>query len=216
MISSFTACGAAWNETDALDALVQAYPDFLKGHDNDSLFWKDGTVSPIRDAWVEKTFDQRVRDASILDQFHLEYPTGRLVRNPDVNVDPGRFRNESFFQKMYGDCRKGTVASHMKTIIWLPKTWGKEVKVTNVNNVAGQLTLVSEEIDMLPAAIKSAAYPIAGVLSCRPVADTGKMSMHSYGAAIDLNIQYSDYWFWQKRSGSVVYRNRMPQRLTRN
>ena len=213
LISSFTFCGAAWNETDALDALVQAYPDFLKGHDNNRLFWNDGTIPLVRDAEAKKTFEQRVKRASILDQFHLEYPTGSLVKSPDVNEDPDRFRNEAFFQKMYGDCRNGSVDAHMTTIIWLPKTWGKKIKVTNVNNVAGQLTLVSDEIDNLPAALKSAAYPIAGVLSCRPVADTGKMSMHSYGAAIDLNLQYSDYWFWQKNSESVVYRNRMPQQI---
>ena len=43
--------------------------------------------------------------------------------------------------------------------------------------------------------------------SCRPVADTGKMSMHGYGAAIDLNDDFSDYWLWQKKTDP----NSLPQ-----
>ena len=68
-------------------------------------------------------------------------------------------------------------------------------------------------LDALPAAIKHAAYPIAGVYSCRPVKDTGRLSMHSYAAAIDLNVTRSDYWLWQKKSGAIPYRNRMPQEI---
>jgi len=45
------------------------------------------------------------------------------------------------------------------------------------------------------------------------VADTGKMSMHSYGAAIDLNLAVSDYWFWQKHVSKIAYRNRMPAEI---
>jgi hypothetical protein len=55
------------------------------------------------------------------------------------------------------------------------------------------LEALSGEIDALPDAIRHAAYPTAGVLSCRPVADTGRMSMHGYAAAIDLNVKISDY-----------------------
>ena len=62
-----------------------------------------------------------------------------------------------------------------------------------MNGVADRLREVSAGIDGLDPTIRSAAYPIAGVLSCRPVADTGKMSMHGYAAAIDLNLKYSDY-----------------------
>ncbi len=110
---------------------------------------------------------QLLRHASILDQFHRAYPRGRLASPPTVNDDPGRFRDEAFFNKMYGDCRKGQVP-HMVPITWLPKTWGKRIYVTSVNGVARKLQAVSAEIDGLPANIKRAAYPIAGIYSCRP------------------------------------------------
>jgi D-alanyl-D-alanine carboxypeptidase len=200
----------------ALDSLVRAYPDRLKGHDAERLYWRDGTVMPVSDGRTVKSFDERLRDASILDQLRLPYPRGPLTAPPAVDDDPGRFRNEAFFLKMYGDCRRGEVQSRLASVVWLPKSWGRSVAVTAVNGVADRLRAVSAEIDELPEAVKRAAYPIAGVLSCRPVADTGRLSMHAYAAAIDLNIAFSDYWLWRpgaRRGGPIRYRNRMPQAI---
>ena len=202
----------ARSTTAILDALVAAYPQIVR-HDGHSIYWKDGTRMAVSDGKEHKSFNELLRHASILDQFHRAYPRGRLAHPPTVNDDPGRFRDEAFFNKMYGDCRKGQVKPHMVPITWLPKTWGKRVYVTSVNGVARKLQAVSAEIDRLPASIKRSAYPIAGVYSCRPVRDTGKLSMHSYGAAIDLNVKISDYWLWHKKANPIPYRNRMPQEI---
>jgi D-alanyl-D-alanine carboxypeptidase len=199
--------------SEALDQLVAAYPAALERHDGASIFWRDGMVMPATDGVKDKSFDQLLKQPSILDQFALPYATGRLTAPPPVNIDPGRFRNEAFFRKLYGDCRKGDVERNLVAITWLPKTWGKVVRVTRAQGVAERLKDVSAEIDALPASVSSAAYPIAGVLACRPVADTGRMSMHGYAAAIDLNLQFSDYWLWQKKADPISYRNRMPQEI---
>ena len=38
--------------------------------------------------------------------------------------------------------------------------------------------------------------------------------MHGYAAAIDLNLDYSDYWLWNARSSvSIPYKNRFPQQI---
>jgi hypothetical protein len=197
----------------ALDWLVAAYPGVLARHDGERLYWKDGTVMPVSDGSSGKSFDQLLRSASILDQLLLTYRPGRPAGPPDMNDDPGRFRNEAFLQKLYGDCRKGEVDRHMVALTWLPKSWGKVVRATSAEGVADRLKAISAEIDALPPAISRAAYPIEGILSCRPVADTGKMSMHAYGAAIDLNLKVSDYWLWQKKTDPIPYRNRMPQEI---
>jgi hypothetical protein len=198
---------------DVLDALVAAYPDALAGHDGTSILWKDGTAMPAFDGIPDKSFDQLLRNASILDQFRLRYPRGRLTRPPAHNHDPGRFRNEAFFNKMYGDCRKDEVRRHLVPIVWLPRTWGRRIYVTRVNGVARRLQAVSAEIDALPLNIKRTAFPIAGVWACRNVADTGRPSVHSYAAAIDLNTAYGDYWYWHDRTDPIAYRNRMPQAI---
>lgn len=197
---------------ELLGRLVRAYPDALSGHDDKSITWRDGTVMSADDGVAEKSFEQLLRNASILDQMRLAYPAGPSAP-PAVDVDPGRFRNEAFFKKMYGDCHAGEVKRNLVTIIWLPRSWGKPVQVSRVNGVADRLKEVSAAIDALDPAVRAVAFPIAGVLSCRPVADTGKMSMHGYAAAIDLNLKYSDYWLWAGKSKTIPYRNRMPQQI---
>src|SRR5882757_4464269 len=200
------------SRSELLDRLVRAYPDALSGHDDRTVTWRDGTIMPVDDGVADKPFDQLLRNASLLDQMRLPYPAGAAAQ-PTLNVDPGRFRNEPFFRKMYGDCNAGEVRRNLVTIIWLPRSWGKPVQVTRVNGVAERLKQVSAEIDALDPALRAAASPIAGVLSCRPVADTGRMSMHGYAAAIDLNLTYSDYWLWAGKAKTIPYRNRMPQQI---
>ncbi|WP_246669346.1 MULTISPECIES: M15 family metallopeptidase [unclassified Bradyrhizobium] len=202
----------AESKTESLDRLVRAYPDALSGHDEKHIFWRDGTVMLADDGVGQKSFDDLLRKASIMDQLSLSYPRGNSSP-PAPNADPGRFRNEAFFKKMYGDCNAGEVKKNLVTITWLPRSWGKPVQVTQVNGIADRLREVSGEIDELKPEIKAAAYPIAGVLSCRPVADTGKMSMHGYAAAIDLNLKYSDYWLWSGKAKTIPYKNRMPQEI---
>ena len=123
---------------------------------------------------------------------------------------------------MYGDCNTGEVKRNLVTITWLPKSWGKPVQVTRVNGVAERLKQVSAEIDALDPALRAAAFPIAGVLSCRAVADTGRLSMHGYAAAIDLNLKVSDYWLWAAKgqgkgdgkAKAIPYKNRMPREIS--
>ncbi len=203
----------AQSPSAALDALVVAYPQALVRHDDTYIYWRDGTRMPVSDARPRKSFEALLRHASILDQFLQPYPRGRLLRHPPVNDDPGRFRNEAFFDKLYGDCRRGEVRRHLVSIVWLPHTWGRRIVVTRLNGVARRLQAISNEIDALPENIKRAAYPIGGTYVCRAVADTDKPSVHSYGAAIDLNTSYSDYWFWHRNEHPVRYHNRMPQQI---
>jgi hypothetical protein len=197
---------------ELLDRLVRAYPDALSGHDDRTITWRDGTVMPADDGVADKPFEQMLRNASVLDQMRLPYPAG-ASGPPAQNVDPGRFRNEAFFKKMYGDCTAGEVKRNLVTITWLPRSWGKPVQVTRVNGIAARLKQVSAEIEALDPALRAAAYPIAGVLSCRPVADTGRMSMHGYAAAIDLNLKVSDYWLWVGKGKTIPYKNRMPREI---
>ncbi len=195
-----------------LEKLVAAYPVHLAKIDNGALVWKDGTRMAIDDGKTGKTFEQMLRDASIADQMRQVYRRGPAKENPPVDHSPGRIRHEGFFAKMYGDCRKGEVAKRMRNVRWMPGTKAQTIQVTRVNDVAGRLERVVAELERMPDRLKAYLVPSAGTYNCRVVADTGKPSMHASGAAIDINVKFSDYWHWARKKGSAVipYRNKIP------
>jgi hypothetical protein len=192
-----------------LDALVAAYPDHLSGYDNDTLVWKNGRRMPVSDGVADKSFERLLDRPSIRDQFALSYPVGAALRPPGRNEDPGRFRNEAFFTAMYGDCGKGEVTAQLRRVAWLPRHGGGSVLVTERNGVADKVAAISRELDALPPLAKYAAAS-AGAYSCRSIAGTRRRSFHAYGAAIDLNLRFSDYWLWKAKTQTPVWRNRIP------
>jgi hypothetical protein len=101
---------------ESLDRLVRAYPDALVGHDDERIFWRDGTAIAVDDGVDHKSFDDLLRKASILDQLNLPYLRG-VSPPPEINNDPGRFRNEPFFKKMYGDCNVGEVKKNLVPVV---------------------------------------------------------------------------------------------------
>jgi len=195
----------------AFDALVAAYPDFLAGHDGKDLIWKDGTRMPLSAGRGDKSFEQMLDNPDIADQFATPYRLGGALEVPAVNEDPGRIRYEKFFLKMYGDCRKGEVAKRLAPVAWMPERHGSTLRVTSVNGVNARLADTIEELQTLPADMTRYLVPSAGTYNCRSIANTNRLSVHAFGAAIDINDKFSDYWEWSKaKDGTIVWKNRIP------
>src|SRR5882757_3313665 len=142
----FVLCLGSARADPALDALVAAYPDFLAGYDEKDLIWKDGGRMPLSDGRPDKTFDELLDNPDIKDQLAIPYPLGGDLKVPAANEDPGRIRNEKFFLKMYGDCRKGEVAKRLAPVAWMPARRGGTVRVTGVNGVNQRLAEVVREL----------------------------------------------------------------------
>jgi len=196
----------------AIDALVAAYPDHLVRHDGTHLFWKDGTRMIISDGRTDKTFEEMLEDPDIDDKFTFPYPLGPDVRPPGFNENPGRIRHEAFFVKMYGDCRRSDVTKRLKPVPWMPSRRGGSVRVTTVNGVADRLAAVVTDLEKLPASMTQYLVPSSGTYNCRTIANTTRLSVHSFGAAIDINTQFTDYWEWSKGPNGhpPKWRNRIP------
>jgi hypothetical protein len=209
LFGCFLALGSALAQDGPLDRLVRAYPDFLDSHDATTIHWKDGASMPVSDGRANKSFAEKLKSPSLLDQMELTYVKGPLAKPPGPEDDPGRFRNQTFFDKMYGDCSKGEVTRKLVKVAWLPRSGGGAVPITSVNGAAEKLRAISAKLDALSPDLKTYAFPSAGTYNCRAVKDTGNRSMHAWGAAIDLNTKYSDYWMW----GKGGYRNRMPMEI---
>ena len=167
---------------------------------------------PIGELHPGRLTAEALPNPSILDQLALRYPAGAPLLPPAE--DPGRIRNQAFFDKMYGECRAGQVAPNLVQVNWLPKSWGRPVSITRVNGVDRRLAAVSAELDALPEPFQRYLHPIGGTYNCRPIAGTDRLSMHSWGAAIDLNTAFSDYWRWSRVGAEgPAYRNRVPPEI---
>lgn len=190
--------------------LVAAYPDHLAAVEGDTLIWRDGTRMPIGAGQSARDFETMLRSATIADQLRQDYVTGPMQGPPPRDHSPGRLRNVVFFEQMYGDCRRGETARHLRPVTWMPLTRPQRLMATTVNDVAVRLERVIAALEALPDRFRSYLVPAAGTFACRAVADTGMPSVHAYGAAIDIAIRQSDYWVWSRARGDIPYRNRIP------
>jgi peptidoglycan LD-endopeptidase CwlK len=198
------------NTPAGLKKLLKAYPDFLDSADENHLYWKDGTKM-IYDDGKQKDFEDMLDNASLKDQMSQEYIMGEDFENPPPeNFDPGRIRNEAFFKKMYGNS-SGEAQANLVNITWMPKSAGLNINFTQVNGASLQLQAVSAELDNVSSDLKKYLTKLGGTFYWRVIAGTNRLSMHSFGIAIDINVDYSNYWLWESgKKGKVAYKNRIP------
>jgi len=212
--AALASCATAAPARSVSDAgaarLVAAYPDHLASVEGDTLVWRDGTRMPIGAREPARDFETMLRSATIADQLRQSYVAGPMQGPPRRDHSPGRLRNAAFFERMYGDCRRGETARHLRPVTWVPRTRPQTLLVTTVNDVASRLERVIAALETLPDRFKSYLVPAAGTFACRAVADTGMPSVHAYGAAIDIAVRQSDYWVWSRARGDIPYRNRIP------
>ncbi len=193
---------------DNAERLAEAYPQ-IKACQHNKIIWQDGSSMPYDDGKRE-TFDKILKRADIEDMFTHSYLRG-LYSHPPKNYDPGRYRNERFFRKMYGNAASA-VKKRLTTIHW----FGQPVKVTTVNHVHRHLQAVEKELKKLLKThpdYKKYLTPIGGTFKWRKIAGTQRLSVHSFGAAIDIHVKYSAYWRWSK--GGYRYRNQILKAIVR-
>ena len=199
-----------------LNRLVTAYPDWIQGFDEQYLILKDGRKFAISDQSTDKTFNELLAKPDIDDMFYAVYPAGTTPRQPEENNDPGRVRFEPLFVAMYGDCNKHRLVGRFRTINWLPRHQGGRVSITTVNGVDQALAAVSSELDELPDSFIKYLKPTSGTFNCRPIAGSKARSMHAYGAAIDINDKFGNYWRRTNRGAkNPKWKNRVPIEIVR-
>jgi hypothetical protein len=213
---------AKFETTDSLpigiQKLMKAYPGHFKSFNNNELVWIDGTKMPYDDSKKNKTFSELINEADLEDQLmSMSYPKGKNVSPPKQKEDPGRVRYEPFFKKMYGATAE-EVRKKLTTLVWLPKTMNVKLQVTTVNDMHLKMQQLSNRLDTMPRFHKYLKNP-GGTFNWRNIAGTNRLSMHSFGMTIDVNVEFSDYWRWaikaEEDDGSrlIEFRNRIPLEL---
>jgi D-alanyl-D-alanine carboxypeptidase len=199
-----------------LNKLVSAYPSWIAKFDEEFLVLKNGQKLALSDHRTNKSFEEMLEHPDIDDMFYVPYPRGTVPKQPPKNFDPGRVRFEPLFVAMYGDCRRSDVSGNLRTIDWLPAHGGGRVSITGVNGVDQALGAVSRELDKLPDQFMKFIKPTGGTYNCRAVAGSAVRSTHAYGAALDINTKYADYWRWaSKTADDLTWKNQIPMEIIR-
>jgi hypothetical protein len=198
-----------------LDNLVRSYPDWIAARTDGYLTMKNGVKFAISDHRDDKSFNELLEHPDIDDMFYVPYPAGSDPKQPPKNFDPVRVRFEPLLTAMYGDCRRGEIASKLRTIEWLPAHNGGTIAITTVNGVDKSLSEVSQELDKLSGDFHKFLVRTSGTYNGRTVAGSSVRSAHGYGIAIDLNVKRSDYWRWSKDPNNPVWKNRIPTEIVR-
>ncbi|MEI2296995.1 M15 family metallopeptidase [Ensifer sp. MJa1] len=193
-----------------LALLAKAYPDAIERMDGNALMLRDGGPALVIDDGKRKSHAEKLAAADIEDSLSQIYPLGRCAEPPPVNFDPGRIRSEALMKRLYG----GSAAAVKRDLVGVD-WFGRRLLVTRRHGAAKSLQAVEAELARRPE-LKRFVVPSAGTFNWRPIAGTATLSVHSFGAAIDINTDFADYWRWagkanaKAKAGTSAYRNRYP------
>lgn len=184
--------------------LLKAYPDFLDSANNNIIYWKDGTQMQYDDGIKDKDYETMLNEPDLEDQMSQTYTRGADWDSPpSLNFEPGRIRYEPFFLKMYGN-NPSEVRDKLVNVKWVD---GTTVPFSSVNGASDSLNEVAAELEQLGAEYQKYLKNIGGTFNWRNIAGTNRLSVHSFGAAIDISTKYSDYWKWDN---TMTYKNKIP------
>jgi hypothetical protein len=193
-------------------ALLQSYPNHIEKIENNLVYFTNGN-KVLFDDFETKDFYNLLKNADIEDQFKIIYPL-RDSFSISKNHDPGRIRNEEFFKNIYGSNKK-EVKNNLVVIDWLPNLGGGKVKMTKIMGCADSLKKVSNELEKLPIKFHKYLMPLGGGFNYRNISGTDRLSNHSFGISIDINVKHSNYWRWAKNKDSIIYKNKIPLEIVK-
>ena len=192
--------------------LMKAYPNQIVGYKDNKLIFSDKSTL-VYDDFKKKNNQELIENPDIEDQFRFVY--SKIDKNSMAKEDAGRIRNEAFFKKIYGNSQT-EVASKMVEIIWCPKLVNQKIKVTTVNGIDKIVKKLSTELDQHPE-FQKYIQNIGGTFNWRKISGTNRLSMHSFGMTMDINVKKSNYWQWdcqcQNENATLSYRNQIPLKL---
>lgn len=147
------------------------------------ILYDDCSIKSIED----KFFKPDLQD--ILEEY---YPLDNISKVMEENRDPGRGRHYGLLGSVYGESRE----SIEKNLINIDTYYGT-VMFNKSNGAATNLKRALDEIVILEKSspkINEFVTPISDTYNYKIIQDTNLLSPHSYGIAIDLNKNDSDYW----------------------
>ena len=211
VLSSITGANAqSISLTEKLSRFQQAFPEKVVSVAGSNAVFADGT-SVLIDDGRKKSHQGKLIGADVEDMFSQIYPVGACVKGkPARNFDPGRIRNDRVMRALFGTNRHAA-KKNQTSINW----FGQRLSFSRVGGADKALRRVARDLrKLVERKPRLARYirPSAGTFNWRNIAGTRRLSSHSFGAAIDINTQFTNYWRWSGgKPGRVpAYRNKIP------
>ena len=187
-----------------VNRFITAYPDIIDYGDN-MLFFSDIDSLEYND-YVNRAFQEKLDNPSIKDTLSQKYPAFEEIKPPKLNYDPGRYRNDELLKKLYGEDKK-EIERNLVELKWVD---GTKLLFNQKQNASTQLKKVISSLKKLSKEYYKYITNIAGTFNYRYIKDTKRLSAHSYGISIDLNVKQSAYWKWDK---TYSYKNKIPKEI---
>lgn len=207
IIATAVAMGAGTAKVDGAARLKAAYPEKIKDIKNNTIYFTDGSTM-IYDDGKKKDFVTMLDNSDPEDMFFETYDTSSTT--PKYLHDVGRSRSEQLFKKLYGSS-ESAVRKQLVSVPW----FGGKVLFSSSNGAARQLAKVQKELAQHPELKKY--LKSSGTFYWRNVRGAKRLSAHSYGMAIDIGVDYSDYWLWKNKGAGelkkITYYNRIPMKI---
>lgn len=189
--------------------LIRSYPTLALKYVDNQIIFPDGD-GIVYDDGRQKTFIEQLDDCDIEDMFAMQYDT--VSTPPKYLQDCGRGRCEALYKKMYGNSA-AAVQKNLVKVSW----FGQQIPMTKVNGVADTLKVIAQELANKPHLAKYFAQ--SSSFYWRQVRGAKRQSAHSYGIAIDINVDNSTYWLWANKGKSetdqITYSNKIPMEIVK-
>ncbi|MDD5052193.1 MAG: M15 family metallopeptidase [Sulfuricurvum sp.] len=197
------------------ECYLQAYPNLVLSADETTLVLKDGTKLPYHTTTPKVSWEDKINNTDLAGQLSQKYDAGGYESPPPYLFDPGRLRYQPFFQAIYGKDQK-SIEANLVPVIWPTLKGSKKILFTRIDGVDKKLYAIGQEIAHLPKSERIWAEG-ADTYCFRVIQDTNRLSMHSFGIAIDLAPTKTQYWKDEAPSETahIGYKNTMPLSIVR-
>ncbi len=146
---------------------------------------------------------------ALKDIFAVRYEKGAIkpVTGDDTLEDPGRARIDPLFKATYGSSWR-EVMSHLGKVRFFGTRYPFHERAAEaLERVTARLEAASKSDASLLPFFKG----LGGTWHWRRIARSRALSTHAFGIAIDLNVERSNYWRWQRPKKPLKWVNRYPQ-----
>lgn len=196
--------------------LMMAYNDEIKdievSEDNYIYLVLNNNNKIIYDDKKEKNKNTKISNADLQDTLEVIYPLDS-INSVLEGIDPGRGRAYTFLNSIYGSNQNeieknlAFFSTYCGNIMFNKKAKAGEALKKALNE--------AKELADKDNRVNNYIFPINGSYNYRVIQDTGRLSPHAYGIAIDLNRNDSDYWKWVDKSKGSKRIEEYPKELVK-